>query len=144
MSPTESFQGEGQKAHFFSTAGELLWLESLPPEKFVAKIPDTTLFIQVAGAAWDSFFVLKDEKKAQGFLEILRSGLLEKQAGVKKHDPLNSIAVAVAFITVKNDITMQEHGPFLDFCRQNGFDVRDELIALCVGKMRERSQQERS
>ncbi len=123
---SEPFSEKMKRASFFRTSPEFRDLAKLPPSEFILRLSDKHLLLQIAGASRDSLIALKDEVRAEKFLEILKSDFW-KDHGFKG-TPQEHVANAVAFLMANDGNTLEQESPFLDFCRKNGVPVEDDYI----------------
>jgi len=132
----KDFEEKRVKAHFFRTPREFRNLKDFPPSNFIIGLDDSSLFFHIAGAARDSFTALDDPERAGKFLEILKSDFWDSYVKSGKVDPREKVANAIAFIVKIDDVPLEGERPFLDFCKEKGIDVTDDLIKESMTKFK--------
>jgi len=116
-------------------------LESMTPERFAVTLDSKNLFIQLGGAAWDSFYSLNDKSKSESFLKILKSEAWTKnRIGMEPIKPEKQIAIVVAFLVESNGISYDDHEDFIEFCHEHEIFVSKKQIEKTVKKIRKNNK----
>lgn len=128
---------ETHPAHFFRTFGESMALRMMSPQRFVASLPESHLFVHIAGAAWDSFYALDNPTKAAAFLDILKSDRWEKEWLTEgKVEPKRQAELAIAFLMENDGVKFDQQSRFVEFLKENGIRVSKKAIDKYAAKIR--------
>lgn len=131
---------ETHEAHFFK-GKERAMLSLMSPTMFVASLPESYLFVHIAGAAWDSLYALDDPDKAGAFLRILKSDTWIKRGLVNKPiDPKKETEIAIAFLVANDGLKVDEQQRFIDICKEYEIMVSKKSIEKYAKKIRKNNK----
>jgi len=116
-------------------------LETMTPQRFAVSLDTENLFIQLGGAAWDSFYSLNDKSKSESFLKILKNEVwMKNRKATEPIKPEKQIAVVVAFLIESNGITYDDHKDFIEFCQEQEIFVSKKQVEKYAKKIRKNNK----